>query len=83
MEMKDWIMIGIGLVLSVGGALGSIVVTILTFFIKRLIGSVDKLTDKIEDLELDMKDRPQHDWVEHKAEQIADARVIKHESEKH
>ncbi len=83
MGTHELIMLGLATLISVGGFIGTIFVGILAFFIRRLIGSVDTLGLKMESLELALKDRPQHAWVESEAVKIADARVIKHESEKH
>lgn len=77
------IQIVIGAVLAIGGFVGTVFVGALSYFIKKLIGAVDKLTEKITAIELDMKDRPHHTWVKEEAGEIVEARVVRHESEKH
>jgi len=79
----DWIMIGINAILVVGGAIGTLVVAILAFFIKRLIGSIDKLSGKMEIVELSLKDRPEHHWVNETAKEASNNRVVKHEADFH
>ena len=83
METTELIMIVIGAVFTVGGFVATIAVAVLGYFVKRLISSVDHLTDKLETLELALKDKPDHTWVEKTAENAAEHRVVAHERDHH
>ena len=58
MRQVDWIMLVIGIVISVGGFVGTLVVGACAFFIRRLIKSVDDLKKATEEHTLQLRDRP-------------------------
>lgn len=83
MEAKDWIMISISVVIGIGGFLGTIIVAILGWLVKRLIASIDKLETRIQSFELELNQRP--DWNQSGDIAVKKAREMKleHENEHH
>ena len=83
LTLAEWVTIIVGMLLSVGGAIGTLIMILLGFIIKRLIKSIDDLIISNDELKLAVNDRPVYSHVEDTAEKIANNRVIQHESEKH
>jgi hypothetical protein len=79
MRQVDWIMLVIGVIISVGGFVGTLVVATCAWFIRRLIRSVDDLKVATERHTLELRERPT--WAESGQEmkKIADNRITVHE----
>lgn len=83
LTVAEWVTISIGILFFLGGAVFTIITTLLGFIIRRLIRSIDQLIISNEDLKLAVNERPVYSHVEETADKAADHRVIQHESEKH
>lgn len=83
MDQTDMIIMVIGLFISIGAFLGTGIVAMLVYFVKRLISSMDDLSAKMEEMRLDMTNRPDRSWVTTEAEKQAKTTVILHENKKH
>lgn len=83
MTNSDLIILVVGILVSIGGFVATIIVGILSWLIRRLIKSVDDLKEANEEIILTIKDRPTWSEAGHEMNKVAEHKITVHERDHH
>ncbi len=64
-------------------ALGSLMVAVVGFFLKRMVSSVDGMGEKVQAVCVELKDRPTWEDVKKMAVEVTEHQVTEHERDYH
>lgn len=78
-EILAIIVIGINVLLAVGGFIGTVLMAVLGWMVKRLIKSVDDLRISNEKIVRSIDQRPDYEEVDGRALKTAENVMVKHE----
>jgi len=73
----------IGLVVALFTLAAGIIVAVISFFLKRLISSVDEIKDAIKAFPVELEKRPTWDGVKELCTEISENTTVKHERDLH
>lgn len=83
MTQSEWIIIIVGIILSVGGFLVTCIVGLIAFLMKRLTRSVDEIKKVTEQFAIQLARTPSLKDAELLSQKVAESFIILHERDHH